>query len=86
VFNPYAAFDFGGFLSLGQIAERYIGEMNTAFGLYEGYEVADVHSYFDTGGITNTKFDITKKDGISFDPHPNKQGHMIMFTVLNRLV
>jgi hypothetical protein len=60
--------------------------MNTAFGLYEGYEVADVHSYFDTGGITNTKFDITKKDGISFDPHPNKQGHMIMFTVLNRLV
>jgi lysophospholipase L1-like esterase len=86
IYNPYSALDFGGLLSIGKIAEKYISEMNTAFDLYEGYEVADVYSYFDTIGITNTKFDITQKDGISFDPHPNKQGHMVIYTVINRII
>jgi lysophospholipase L1-like esterase len=85
LYNPFYGVKFLGLLTLGEIAEGYISQMNTTF-TNIGYKTADVYSYFESHGLTNVNLNLEEPTKMSLDPHPNAQGHMVFFTIINEVL
>lgn len=61
---------------LGDIAETYIKEINTAFSNdSKNYTLIDLYTLFKNENLSNVKFNISDLSSINLDPHPSKEGH-----------
>ena len=54
-----------------------------AFSDSSKYEYVDIYKIFKENGLTNSHIDFLSLDTLSFDPHPNKDGHMMIFSAVN---
>lgn len=79
IYNPYYNVSIYDIYNLGEIADGYINRMNMAFKPSHEYTMADVYDIFKTDGLTNSKIDFSDISHLDFDPHPNKDGHMMIF-------
>ncbi len=71
IYNPYKDV-----MVLGDIAETYIKEINTAFSQdSENYTLIDLYTLFKNENLSNVKFNISDLSSINLDPHPSKEGH-----------
>ena len=71
IYNPYKDV-----MVLGDIAETYIKEINTAFSQdSENYTLIDLYTLFKNENLSNVKFNFSDLSSINLDPHPSKEGH-----------
>ena len=83
IYNPYYNVSIYGLFDLGRIADSYINKINMAFSDSSKYEYVDIYKIFKENGLTNSHIDFLSLDTLSFDPHPNKDGHMMIFSAVN---
>lgn len=83
IYNPYYNVSIYGMYDLGEIAESYIERINMAFSVSPKYSYVNIHDLFMEEGLTNSNIDFWKLDTLNFDPHPNKDGHMMIFSAVN---
>lgn len=74
IYNPFRKVNV-----LGDMAEIYIQEINKAFnGSSDKYTLIDVYTAFSEGDLVNVKFDLADIKNTNFDPHPSKDGHVVI--------
>lgn len=83
IYNPYYNVSIYGLFDLGRIADSYINKINMAFSDSSKYEYVDIYKIFKENGLTNSHIDFLSLDTLSFDPHPNRDGHMMIFSAVN---
>ena len=83
IYNPYYNVSIYGIYDLGKIADSYIGRINMAFIDSINYNCIDIYDVFREEGLTNSNIDFWNLESLNFDPHPNKDGHMMIFSAIN---
>jgi lysophospholipase L1-like esterase len=83
IYNPYYGVSIYGVYDLGAIADSYINRINQAFVEDDDYTLVDLYEVFKNPGLTNSNIDFSEPDTLNFDPHPNKDGHMMIFSAVN---
>ncbi|NLP26050.1 MAG: hypothetical protein GX365_01685 [Clostridiales bacterium] len=83
IYNPYYNVSIYGVYDLGKIADSYIGKINMAFIDSINYNCIDIYDVFREEGLTNSNIDFWNLESLNFDPHPNKDGHMMIFSAIN---
>lgn len=83
IYNPYYGVSIYGVYDLGTIADSYISRINQAFVENGDYTLVDLYEVFKNPGLTNSNIDFSEPDNLNFDPHPNKDGHMMIFSAVN---
>lgn len=83
IYNPYYNVSIYGIYDLGKIADSYIDRINLAFIDSINYHCIDIYDVFREEGLTNSNIDFWNLESLNFDPHPNKDGHMMIFSAIN---
>ncbi len=83
IYNPYYNVSIYGVYDLGEIADSYINRINMAFSVSLKCNYVDVYDLFREEGLTNSNINFWDLDTLNFDPHPNKDGHMMIFSEVN---
>jgi lysophospholipase L1-like esterase len=86
LYNPYYGVGIPLVFDLSSICDKYISEMNETFLNPSDYKVADVYDYFQEDGMTNVEFSLSDLPKISVDPHPNAQGHRVIYSLVNQIL
>ncbi len=83
IYNPYHNVSIYGIYDLGEIADSYINRINMAFSVSPKYNYVDIYDLFREEGLTNSNINFWNLDTLNFDPHPNKDGHMMIFSAVH---
>ena len=90
IYNPYYGVsvekDYGSFvytvLNLGQLGDEYVSIINNGLKDSANCEIVDVYSEFNTKGMTNVYLDVNDINSVNIDPHPNKEGHYLIYNAM----
>ncbi|MBQ9519832.1 MAG: hypothetical protein IJR59_08065, partial [Firmicutes bacterium] len=69
---------------VGALIQPYIDTLNQNFKEGEDFKIADVYGAFTKSTYVNAQLD-TRKDNVSFDPHPTDKGHRAIFLAVNEV-